>query len=394
MPIQRLHTAAMINDDGIAIAADPAGINDSPAVCCMDRRTIVDTDIHPRVIDGTPENRMGTISVGRRDDTAAWPGKLSRALHIVIITAAAFFLLRLPCGFSLTDALLNEVFDRIGTGNEILLHLCCCRFIGFRIIEDSLLLGFLLRDLCLYLLRFFCQCIEPCPILLQFGFLGFDFCLLILDLQNQAVVRLDDAFQKFQSVRKITEAFRPHDDFQIIQLTKFIDRTHTKVQHLLALLQIGLRFADLFLRLADLRIHFRLLVLNALQTGIRRIKVCLNGFQLDSDIFDDLLPALLRRTRFIDLPLNILQLILQIVCDRGNHRPCQQQRGDCCRKYLLMCFHDYTFIYLRSEMALPMTPITMPAAKIMRVVYPINGQSGIIGMKTRPAAAISETTVL
>ena len=94
-------------------------------------------------------------------------------------------------------------------------------------------------------------------------------------------------------LRKIAEAFRPHNDFQIIQLTEFIDRTHTKIQHLLALLQIGLRFADLFLRLADLRIHFRLLVLNALQTGIRRIKVCLNGFQLDSDIFDDLLPALL-----------------------------------------------------------------------------------------------------
>ena len=81
---------AVVDDDGIAVAADPAGFDDDTAVGCVDGRTVVDADIDAAVIDRRPEDRMGPIAVGRGYDAVDRPDQGSGAAdRLVIVTAAA-----------------------------------------------------------------------------------------------------------------------------------------------------------------------------------------------------------------------------------------------------------------------------------------------------------------
>ena len=63
----------MVDDDGIAVAANPAGFDDDTAVGCVDGRPVVDADIDAAVIDRRPEDRMGPIAVRRGDDAVDRP---------------------------------------------------------------------------------------------------------------------------------------------------------------------------------------------------------------------------------------------------------------------------------------------------------------------------------
>ena len=67
----------MVNDDSIAIAANPIGFDDDTGIGSMDRSPFVDTNIDTAMINSRTENRMRPIAVVRRNDTVYRPNESS-----------------------------------------------------------------------------------------------------------------------------------------------------------------------------------------------------------------------------------------------------------------------------------------------------------------------------
>ena len=75
MAVQGRHAIAVINDDGIAIAADPVGFDDDATHGCLDWRA----DIHTGMKDLPAINGMDAVSEGRCNDALHRPDHITPA---------------------------------------------------------------------------------------------------------------------------------------------------------------------------------------------------------------------------------------------------------------------------------------------------------------------------
>ena len=64
MSVQGRCPIAVVDDDGIAIAADPSRFYDDTTVSSMDRCPVIDTDINTGMKNLTAKNRMFTVAKG------------------------------------------------------------------------------------------------------------------------------------------------------------------------------------------------------------------------------------------------------------------------------------------------------------------------------------------
>ena len=114
---------------------------------------------------------------------------------------------------------------------QIALHLLGRLFLLAGLVQDRLLLGTLLIDGLLRFRRFRLERIHFFFLRFQLGAFRFDLRLPLPDFQNQIEIGTNDAFQKFQTIRKIAERLGAHDDLQIIQLPVHIDGPHAPRQN-------------------------------------------------------------------------------------------------------------------------------------------------------------------
>lgn len=73
MAIEGRRIIAMIDDDSIAIATDPFSLDDDTVKSRMDRRTVINADIHTGMENLTSINRMDPIAKRRRNDAMDRP---------------------------------------------------------------------------------------------------------------------------------------------------------------------------------------------------------------------------------------------------------------------------------------------------------------------------------
>lgn len=55
MTVKGRNTAAMVDDDRITVTGNPAGIYNDTTVCCMDRSSVVYTNIDARMENSGPK---------------------------------------------------------------------------------------------------------------------------------------------------------------------------------------------------------------------------------------------------------------------------------------------------------------------------------------------------
>ena len=155
----------MVDDDGIAIAADPAGFDDSPAVGGLDRGPIIDADVDTAMVDGRPEDGMSPIAVRRSDDAVDGPdhgtgpspaGRLGAAGITAFALVAAVGSGRSRLGFS-RRPLAQHLGNGLGSLLIFGISLFCRRLIGLSLVEDSLLFFFMRCDFVALGLRFIAQ---------------------------------------------------------------------------------------------------------------------------------------------------------------------------------------------------------------------------------------------
>ena len=159
--VQRRQAVAVVDDDGIAIAADPAGFDDGTAIGCLDGRAIIDADIDAAVVDGRPKDGMSPVTVRRRDDAVDGPDHGSRpaaADGLGIAAIAAVRGRRRGLGRRFFGSPLAQLVAQ-GLGSLLIfgIGLLSRGLIVLGLVEDSLLFVFMGGDFVALGLRFIAQ---------------------------------------------------------------------------------------------------------------------------------------------------------------------------------------------------------------------------------------------
>ena len=279
MPVECRDAAAMIDDDRVAVARDPARIGDGAALRRMDGHAVVAADIEAAMEALIARNRVRAPTEFRSNRPRDRPDHraAARDRHIGV-------------------AVPDHALDLFRGGHELIVLPVEDGLIGLHLVDEILaLLHLLLHDLAgLARLELLLRLLVL--ILGEFLLRLLDILFLLKDRLHEVIVLLDDALQKIHAREEIREILRAKEYVEIGNLAVDVDVAHALAEALALHLVLALRHAEL-----------RLVVRH---TGERFVERCLCLFV----VIDGRIGLLIKCTLFLgnrrDAPLDLIALLL------------------------------------------------------------------------------------